>query len=144
MGSTVSLFHRKPRMLVVEDSLLLADMICELLGDFEIEPVGPVPTVGTALRLARVLDLDGAVMDIRVRDENTFPVCRLLTAQGVPFVFLTGTRRGAIPNEFREVPIVAKPFEAAALLDAVQAMLPATAPLGAFNMPCKPRALSLF
>ena len=123
--------------------MLLADMICELLGDFEIEPVGPVPTVGAALRMARVLDLDGAVMDIRVRDENVFPVCRLLRAQGVPFVFLTGTRHGAIPIEFREVPVVAKPFEAAALLDAVQAMLPDAARLRAFNISGEPRALSL-
>ena len=123
--------------------MLLADMICDVLKDFGIEPVGPVPTVRAALRMVDSLDLDGAVMDIRVRDENTFPVCRLLRAQGVPFVFLTGTRRGAIPNEFREVPIVAKPFEAATLLDAVQAMVPDIALLRAFNMPGEPRALSL-
>jgi len=38
---------------------------------------------------------------------------------------------------------VAKPFEAATLLDAVQAMVPDIALLRAFNMPGEPRALSL-
>jgi len=106
---------RKVRVLVVEDSLSLADMICDQLVEQGMEPVGPVATVEGALRLVRESELDLAVLDIKLRNETCFPVCRALAARRIPFLFVTGTKMQEFPAEFRTMAVLTKPFDPGAL-----------------------------
>ena len=124
------MFQRKPRILVVEDSLLLADFVCDLLRDSGTEPVGPVATVAGALRIVRDHDLDAAFLDVKVLDGTTFAVCRALQARNVPFAFLSGTKQEVLPIQFIDVPIVAKPFEWTSLQRAIVQMLKQYGPVG--------------
>lgn len=101
---------RRKRVLVVDDSNLMAETIFELLVEFGMEPVGPAPTVATALRLIEDGNLDAALLDITLGDETVFPVCGPLAQRHIPFAFVSGTV-DPLPEEFDGIPIVAKPFK---------------------------------
>ena len=59
--------------------------------------------------------LDGAVLDINLRDQRVYPVADALAARGVPFVFLTGYDAWVIPDAHVGVPRCEKPVSSALL-----------------------------
>ena len=46
---------------------------------------------------------------------SSVPLAQRLAVMNIPFGFLTGFQDNAIPQEFRDRPVVAKPFTAAQL-----------------------------
>jgi DNA-binding response OmpR family regulator len=133
------------RILVAEDSYLLAEVIADYLRDLGMEPVGPVGHLQEACYLARERALDGAVLDIKLRDALCFPAASILLARGIPFVFISGySDTGLIPLECRGAPLVYKPFEADELKEAISALL-AVRRLGAAALsqaPSEPRPVT--
>jgi DNA-binding response OmpR family regulator len=112
------------RILVAEDHHLLADITCEFLDHCGLTAVGPVASVAEGCRLARQTRLDGAVLDFELRDDLCVPICRILAAQHIPFLFLSGyTDLSMIPLEFRDAPLVCKPFESSEMKSALSSML---------------------
>ena len=83
----------------------MADVVTEVLRECGLEPIGPVG------RLARERALDGAILDINLNGRPCFPVCAVLSARRIPFIFLTGYPGAPVPVEYRGAPLVAKPFE---------------------------------
>ena len=61
--------------------------------------------------MARERSLDGAILDINLSGRPCFPICAILSARRIPFIFLTGYPAAAIPIEYRGVTLVTKPFE---------------------------------
>ncbi|MDA8251752.1 MAG: response regulator [Rhodospirillales bacterium] len=99
------------RILVVEDSLLVAEIIVELLQMAGIEVVGPVGRLDPAIALAQHEQLDGALLDVNLAGENSGPIAEVLCARGIPFIFLTGYNDpAALPPQFRTAPLLVKPF----------------------------------
>lgn len=112
------------KVLVAEDNYLLSEVICDLLRDCGLEPVGPAWRIEEAKELARHSALDGAVLDLKLGEHLCFPVCTLLMARGIPFIFLTGYHASsAIPLEFRRAPLISKPFATAEMKSALLAMV---------------------
>jgi len=112
------------RILVVEDTLLVADIIADQLEGWGCTVVGPAGRVQQALELASDVELDGAVLDVKLAGELSFPIADALRARQVPFVFLTGYDDTAnFPPEYRSAPRLAKPFSHHALFDMVAAHL---------------------
>ncbi len=108
------------RVLVVEDEYLIAKRIAGELAKLGIETVGPAGTVAQALALIAHGDhLDGATLDIKVRDAKVFAVADALQARGVPFVFATGYDQQAIPDRYSDVAHQHKPIDAAQVLRAL-------------------------
>ncbi len=100
-----------PRVLVVEDNYLMAEVICDFVRACGLQPVGPASTVDGGVRLARDEEIDAAVLDINLQGKLCFPICSALAQKHVPFVFLSGYATSLlIPNEFRAVRHVEKPF----------------------------------
>jgi CheY-like chemotaxis protein len=99
------------RVLVCDDNLLMADVVSELLRECGLEPMGPVGRLESAMQMARERTLDGAILDINLNGRPCFPVCGILSARHIPFIFLTGYPDAAIPIEYRGALLVAKPFE---------------------------------
>ena len=100
------------RILVVEDSFLMAEALCDLLVEHGCEIIGPAARLSPALDLAADRAIDGAFLDINLAGEHCFPLAALLRAKGVPFVFLTGYgEHGVIPATFGGVPLASKPFD---------------------------------
>jgi hypothetical protein len=51
------------------------------------------------------------VLDINLGDGAVYPVADMLTARGVPFVFVTGYDAESVEGRFQKVPILQKPIE---------------------------------
>ena len=99
------------RILVVEDSLLVAEVIAETLESCGCTVVGPILRLQRAVPVAREETLSGAVLDVNLAGEFCFPIATVLAERGVPFVFLTGYGDiDALPPEFQHTPVMRKPF----------------------------------
>jgi DNA-binding LytR/AlgR family response regulator len=99
------------RILIAEDNVLAAMEIEQILREHGCEPIGPAPTVAHALHLVSAEPLDGAVLDINLRDELIFPVAAELERRGIPFIFATGYEDGAaLPADVQDRPRLRKPY----------------------------------
>jgi len=111
------------RVLVVEDSALVALEVVEAVTRLGWRVVGPAKRLGEALALARTEPLDGAVLDINLNGDFVYPVAEVLQNRGVPFVFASGyVGRSIMPTRFHGAPLVEKPFRA----DGLQATMAKT------------------
>jgi two-component SAPR family response regulator len=103
------------KILLVEDEYLVAVELKTILSDIGAEIVGPVSRLQPARELARSQALDGAVLDVKLDGDTSFPLAEDLLARGVPILFTTGFDKSAIPERFRAAPCLAKPVNGAAL-----------------------------
>ena len=103
------------RLLLVEDSMMIAldaqAMLAE--GGLEVEVAG---TVADAQRLLSIDSYDAAVLDVNLSGDTSFEIADALVARRMPFVFATGYGESiAMPERFRPVPVVSKPYDGATL-----------------------------
>ena len=111
------------RVLVCDDNLLIADVVAEFLRECGLRPIGPVGRLESAVQMARERALDGAILDINLNGRPCFPICAILSARRIPFMFLTGYPHAAIPIEYRSTPLITKPFEPNEMREALAEML---------------------
>ena len=111
------------RVLVCDDNLLFAEVVAEFLRECGLEPMGPVGRLESAKHMARERALDGAILDINLGGRPCFPICAILSARRIPFVFLTGYPGAEIPVEYRGAPLVTKPFEPTEMKEILAHML---------------------
>lgn len=111
-----------PRVLVVEDHVLVELQMVALVEEGGCSVVGPVCSVGDGLAAVRENHLDGAVLDINLGDECVWPVAELLEQRGVPFIFVTAYTMEQVPEHFRNRPLLSKPFRLDALSKALTSM----------------------
>jgi CheY-like chemotaxis protein len=109
------LAERRLRVLVVEDEMLVAMNIEDMLLELGHEVAGLASRLAPALALARDSRFDAAMLDVNLAGEPSFPVADLLAERGIPFLFATGYGRHGIEERFRGRPILQKPFRAAEL-----------------------------
>ena len=99
-----------PRLLILEDEPLIAEMLICWAKDISFQAVG-ASSNGDALRLLKESKPDLAILDVCVTDGKCYPVADRLEELGIPFVFATGLSDTAIPSKFALIPVAAKPFE---------------------------------
>lgn len=106
------------RILLVEDTFMLADELNEFLQELGCTTVGPAARAGEAADLAGSHALDGALLDVNLsRGETSFMVAADLARRHVPFVFITGyDLDSSFPAEFRGIPRISKPLDLAELV----------------------------
>jgi CheY-like chemotaxis protein len=109
------------RILVVEDEVLVAMDIEDMLLDLKCEPVGLASTIKAALEIIRSTDkLDGVLLDMNLHGQTVLPVAEELVKKGIPFVLVTGyARRDEDPSAMRDAPRLNKPFAVEALSEAL-------------------------
>ncbi len=100
------------RVLVVEDDMLIAVCIEEVLQGLGCVVVGPVSKLDAAMRMADDEALDAAILDINIRGGHVYPVAERLRARGIPFALASGYGDWALPEAFRNQPRLTKPFKA--------------------------------
>ena len=97
------------RILVVGETFLIAEAIRAQLESCGCKVVGPAAQVARAMELASDYALDGAVLDVNIDDDLSFPVAAALQERGVPVVFLTAYEDASlIPTELRSLPRLSK------------------------------------
>jgi light-regulated signal transduction histidine kinase (bacteriophytochrome) len=114
----------RPRVLIVEDSYLIALLLEQVLEDQDWELVGPATRVSAALGLARTERIDAALLDINLDGEMSWPVAMALRERGVPFAFSTGYGSAAdLPEALADVLVLKKPFQLSEVENRLHEML---------------------
>lgn len=117
------------RILIVEDNDLLAEVIHDVVAECGMQAVGPAAGLESGLFFARETPLDGALLDIDLDGQFCFPICAVLKSRQIPFAFLTGYGDLSIlPLEFRDAPLIAKPFDPVGLITILTKMLACQSP----------------
>jgi CheY-like chemotaxis protein len=98
------------RILIVEDSPVVAPFTADLLGELGCEAVGPAPNMAAARELVEAAAFDAALMDVHIRGERVFPLCEMLEARGVPFVLTSGYADWSMPEKWQQRPRLQKPY----------------------------------
>jgi DNA-binding NtrC family response regulator len=98
------------RVLVVEDEMLIGMLLEDMLTDMGHTVVAIVPRVNEALATARRESFDVAILDVHLNGQAVFPVAEALIERGIPFVFATGYGERGLPEQYRNRPILQKPF----------------------------------
>jgi CheY-like chemotaxis protein len=98
------------RILVVEDSPVLAPFTADVLSELGCEVIGPAPNMAVAREMVEAGGFDGALMDIHIRGERVFSLCELLAAKDVPFVLTSGYADWTMPEKWDDRPRLQKPY----------------------------------
>jgi len=101
---------RSLRILLVEDEMLVAMLLEDLLVDIGHQVVGPLSDLGKAVEAARSEALDLAVLDVSLNGHEVYPVAEVLAERGIPFVFATGHGAFGLRERWRHYPTLQKPF----------------------------------
>jgi CheY-like chemotaxis protein len=120
-GSPEALHGR--RILVVEDSPVVAQACEDMLGDMGCVVIGPATNMAAALQLATEEEFDGALVDINIRGGKAFPVLKILAGRDIPFLLASGYADWSMPEEWQERPRLAKPYSPNLLRETLIALL---------------------
>jgi DNA-binding response OmpR family regulator len=111
------------RILVIEDSPVVAPFTADVLLELGCDVVGPAPNMAAARQLMETEDLDAALLDIHIRGERVFPLCDVLAAKRVPFVLTSGYADWNIPEKWEDRPRLQKPYTMEQIEAALNALL---------------------
>jgi DNA-binding NtrC family response regulator len=111
------------RVLIVEDEAMIAMVLELILQNADCAVVGPVASVGGALRLIERQGLDAAVVDFRLGDDDSCEIMDELDQRGVPFLLMTGQAMADLPPKLRHLNLLTKPFQPETLVQAVEKIL---------------------
>jgi DNA-binding NtrC family response regulator len=116
------------RVLVVEDEMIVAWLLEDMLADLGCAVVGPAASVNQALAMIDAEAIDAAVLDVNLNGQLSYPIADVLAARGVPFVFSTGYDKDRLLTGYRTFPMMQKPFHRSELENTIEQLL---APKGA-------------
>jgi PAS domain S-box-containing protein len=111
------------RLLVIEDEPLVAIEIESILGDAGAQ-VRVVGSAAQALHHIEHFPFDGALLDGNLHGLPVDEIAAALTGAKIPFAFVSGYSRQNLPRAFANVPVVAKPFVPAVLVEAAANLAP--------------------
>ncbi|MGI4878845.1 MAG: response regulator [Janthinobacterium lividum] len=98
------------RILVVEDEALIAMVLEDILDMLGHAVVG---TAGTYPEAEQAIDAGGfdlAILDVNLGNDAIFPLADQLASAGVTIIFATGSHPDSLPERFRTVPVLEKPY----------------------------------
>ena len=113
------------RVLIVEDEIVVALFMEDILSEFGYQVAGVVARLDEAL--SREQDYDVAVLDVHLNGKSVFDFADRLAEMGTPFVFATGYGERGIPERHRGRPVLQKPFSPDDLKRALSGISPVAA-----------------
>jgi PAS domain S-box-containing protein len=111
------------RILVVEDEPLVSMDLESSLSAVGCVVVGPAATLDKARSLIADARCDAALIDGNLGGQPVDALAADLTQKGIPFAFVSGYGREALPAAFREALALKKPFSEEQLFAAVELLL---------------------
>ncbi|MDB5560951.1 MAG: CheY-like receiver [Hyphomicrobiales bacterium] len=106
-------------VLVVDDEPLIAMMLEDMLADLGVQQVRLASDLSAARRLLDETPVDCVILDVRLREGESYFFADFLVGQSIPLLFSTGIDPDGIAARFRNVPTLAKPFGEAELRSAL-------------------------
>ena len=114
------------RFLVVEDEPLVALDLSAGLQEAGAEVTASTGSPSKALAIIESQPLDAALLDGNLDGRPVDDIAAALTRRRVPFAFVTGYGRESLPQAFRAVSLLAKPFSQPQLLDVATRLIERT------------------
>jgi CheY-like chemotaxis protein len=111
-------------VLVVEDEMMILMIIEDMLADLGCVSVTAAATVDQALALIDTRAFDAALLDMNLNGDKSHDVAEALAARGVPFVFSTGYSALDMRDDYRNRPVLKKPFPYEELVKIFKQLLP--------------------
>ena len=99
------------RAFVVEDEALVLMTLEDMLADLGLRVVVSAQHVDEALRLAREVEVDVALLDVNVAGRRIDPVAEVLAARRIPILFVSGYEPASLPRGHAVAGRLAKPFQ---------------------------------
>lgn len=104
------------RVLVLEDEMLVALLVEDMIAELGCIVIGPVTTVAEALALIEAGPIGAALLDVNLsHGASGYTVADALAVRSIPFAFVTGYGRTALREPHFDRPILQKPFRMEAL-----------------------------
>jgi len=111
-------------VLILEDQLVIAVGLEQILNDAQIEDVITASSEDQAMQLLGSHKPDAAILDVNLGTGTSISVADELVRRQVPFLFATGYGDGiSIPEHLQHVPVTRKPYDANAILASLQGLL---------------------
>ena len=115
-------------ILVVEDEYFIAADLRRALITAGATVVGPTGNLTEGLSLINDAPIDAALLDVNLEGDFSYPIADALAARGVPFLFLTGYDDWSLPEAYRSIQRIAKPFPIDTLMTAAGRLVEEGAP----------------
>jgi len=129
VSSSIATNGFAPRVLIIENDFLIAEMINDMVRDLGYTVTRTVHRLPSALKELSKENFDGALVNIGIDEQkHGVEIADILTEMGVPFGFVTGYGH-ALAERHAHVPLLQKPFNAEQLRALLQTIVgPAGSP----------------
>nr|WP_240049001.1 response regulator [Parerythrobacter lutipelagi] len=116
----------KPRVLVAEDEFIVAMDLCDTIAEAGCEIEGPHADLSSAMLAVQKNRPDIAILDVNLRDGESFALAEKLMAENVPVIFHSGHFTVAeMQDRFPEATACTKPCPPGQMIERVQEALAA-------------------
>ncbi|HYS49941.1 MAG TPA: response regulator [Xanthobacteraceae bacterium] len=99
------------RVLVVEDEVMISMLVEDMLTELGHHVVAQATSLAEAASLAAQADFDAALLDVNLNGERVDAIAETLAKRGKPFAFTTGYGERGIPLDFKDRPLLPKPYQ---------------------------------
>ncbi len=120
------------RILLVEDEMMILMFTEYMLAELGCTAVASAATVDQALAFLAAQNFDAAILDVNLNKIKSYPVADALAARGVPFLFATAYGGSGIDENYRDRPVLTKPYRYEELSEILALLIPA----GSLETPC--------
>jgi CheY-like chemotaxis protein len=110
------------KILLVDDEPLITALLEDWLSELGHVAVGPAHNLARAMELAKS-DMDAAIVDVSLGDDNSYPLVEALIARGLPFALATGHGQEGIDPRYRAHSTLTKPFDFVAFRQTVDELI---------------------
>lgn len=102
--------YNPKRILVVEDEMLLAMNLEDMLAELGHTVVAVATRMAQAKTCAAEKEIDLAILDLNLSGSLSFPVADILRQRGIPFLFATGYGSTGLTENYRKECVLSKPY----------------------------------
>jgi CheY-like chemotaxis protein len=121
--------QRSPRILIIEDELLIALLIEEMVKEIGYRVSKVAYTIAMARQEFVESNFDAVLLDINIGGRYQPEIADFLNDRGVPFAFVTGYDYFIVPRH-QTVPVLQKPFTAVELRALLEELVGSGSPTG--------------
>ncbi len=111
------------RVLILEDEMLVAMLLEDLLMDLGHSVAATAGSIRQALDAIAKLPVDLAILDVNLPDGRSDAVADALLARNIPFLFATGYGAQGVAEDYRQAPVIQKPYDEEGLRHAIESAI---------------------
>ena len=117
--------HDIQRVFIVEDEVIIAFDMADMLENLGFEIVGPAVNLEKAKVMAAEEEIDAAFLDVNLGpDKTSQPVASILRDRGIPFIFVTAYDATQIEFRTSDDRVLRKPVTGKEMHNTLRQVLP--------------------